>query len=152
MVGTNMPPLPGLQVVRSRIHGYGVVATRPFAADEVIAEVDGVALRLEEVVDDEYCLWVTDELYFDMVDQTRWINHSCDPNAEVHTSGGADGDGEVWARIVAKRAISPGEEIAYDYAFPAHLAEPCRCGSPRCRGLIIDEDALPVASSAASSA
>jgi SET domain-containing protein len=109
-----------------------------------------VAWRDADSLDDRYSLWIDDGLYFDMVDQTRWINHSCDPNAEVHTSGGDGGD--VWARIVAKRAIPAGEEIAYDYAFPAHLAEPCRCGSPRCRGQIIDEDALPVAPTVARSA
>jgi SET domain-containing protein len=134
-----MPPLTGLQVVRSRIHGYGVVSTRPFAAGEVIADVDGVALRLEDVVDDEYCLWVTDELYFDMVDQTRWINHSCSPNAEVQTD--VDDQGTVSARIVALREIAPGEEISYDYEFSVEHAIPCHCASPQCRGMIIDSSA-----------
>jgi uncharacterized protein len=140
-----MPPLPGLKVVRSRIHGYGVVATRPFRAGEVIADVDGVALRLDEIVDDEYCLWITDELYFDMVDQTRWINHSCSPNGEVHTD--VDDQGTVSASIVAVRDIDAGEEISYDYEFPAEHAIPCQCASPECRGLIIDPNA-PVPSTA----
>ena len=131
-----MPPLPGLRVGRSRIHGYGVVSTRPFSAGEVIADVDGVALRIDEVVDDEYCLWVTDELYFDMVDQTRWINHSCSPNGVVETE--VDEDGQVSACIRALRDITIGEEITYDYEFAAEHAVPCHCGSPRCRGLIID--------------
>jgi SET domain-containing protein len=139
VIVANMPPLVGLRVVRSRIHGYGVVATRPFRSGEVIAEVDGVALRLEEVVDDEYCLWVTDELYFDMVDQTRWINHSCSPNGEVETS--VDDQGTVSARIVALRDISAGEEISYDYEFSVTHAIPCQCASPACRGLIIDANA-----------
>ena len=142
-----MPALSGLRVVRSPIDGYGVVAARPFAAGEVIAEVDGVLWREGEPVDDRYSLWIEDGLYLDMVDQTRWINHSCDPNAELDTDVSASG--EVSARIVAKRPIAYGEEIAYDYAFPAHLAEPCRCGSARCRGQIIDEDALPAAHVAA---
>ena len=142
-----MPLLSGLRVVRSSIDGYGVVATRPFAASDLIAQVDGVAWRDGDPVDDRYSLWIDDGLYFDMVDQTRWINHSCDPNAGVQT-GVAD-DGAVWARIVALRPIAIGEEIAYDYAFPAHLAEPCRCGSSCCRGQIIDEDALPAAAALA---
>ena len=135
-----MPSIPGLRVVRSSIHGYGVVSTRPFAAGELIADVDGVARALEDLDDDEYCLWVTDDLYFDMVDQTRWINHSCDPNGEVEAD--VDGSGSVYARIVALRDIAAGEEITYDYGFPAHLAIPCHCGSPDCRGLIIDADAV----------
>ena len=126
-------------MVRSRIHGYGVVSTRAFVAGDVVADVDGVALRLEDVVDDEYCLWVTDELYFDMVDQTRWINHSCSPNGEVQTD--VDDQGTVSARIVALRDIAAGEEISYDYEFPVELAIPCQCQSPACRGLIIDASA-----------
>lgn len=136
-----MPKLEGLRVVRSPIDGYGVMATRNFAANEVIAEVEGVAWRDGDGIDDKYSLWIADGLYFDMMDQTRWINHSCDPNSSLRT--GTDASGEVFARVVARRAIKAGEELSYDYAFPAHLAEPCRCGSPKCRGMIIDEDELP---------
>jgi uncharacterized protein len=128
------------------IDGYGVVATRPFVAGELIADVDGVAWRDGDGVDDRYSLWIDDGLYFDMVDQTRWINHSCDPNAGLET--GVSEAGAVWAKIVARRAISAGDEISYDYAFPAPLAEPCRCGSPSCRGMIIDEDEMPARSAA----
>jgi hypothetical protein len=130
-------------VVRSSIDGYGVIAERAFAEDEVIAEVDGVAWRDGDGVDDRYSLWIEDGLYFDMVDQTRYINHSCDPNAWV--DAGVTGDGQAWARVIALRPIAIGEELSYDYAFPANLAEPCRCGSANCRGLIIDEnEVLPM--------
>jgi uncharacterized protein len=138
-----VPLLKGLRVVRSSIDGYGVVATRRFEPGELLADVDGVAWRDGEGVDDRYSLWINEGLYFDMVDQTRWINHSCDPNAGLET--GVTDAGQVWAKILALRAIPVGEEISYDYAFPAHLAEPCRCGSPRCRGMIIDEDEMPAA-------
>ncbi len=131
-----MPHLDGLRVVRSSIHGYGVVATRPRAAGEVLAEVDGVAWREGEAVDDTYSLAIAPGVYFDMVDQTRWINHSCDPNASVRK--GVDAGGRPWASIVALRDLAVGEELAYDYAFPPELAQPCSCGSPRCRGRIVD--------------
>lgn len=124
-----------------------MIATRPFGAGEILAEVDGVAWREGDGVDDRYSLWVEEGLYFDMVDQTRWINHSCDPNATLDV--GVSENGDVYARILARRPIAAGDELAYDYAFPAHLAEPCRCGSPLCRGQIIDEDALPAARVAA---
>ncbi len=133
-----MPRIPGLKVVRSSIDGYGVLAERPFAEGEIIAEVDGVGWHIGENVDDRYSLKITDEILFDMVDQTRWINHSCDPNADVEV--GLDGSGHPWAKIVATRDIAQGEEITYDYAFPPEYAEPCRCGSPQCRGMIIDAD------------
>ncbi len=132
-----MPRLPGLQVVRSSIDGYGVIAVRPFAAGELVAEVDGVAWHVDDPVDDRYSLKITEALFFDMVDQTRWINHSCDPNCDVEV--GVDAQGQPWARIVAARSIRAGEELCYDYAFPASLAEICRSGSRDCRGAIVDE-------------
>ncbi len=135
-----MAALPGLRVVRSRIHGYGVVATRAFAVGELIAEVDGVRWHADEDLDDRYSLWLGDDWFFDMLDQTRWINHSCAPNGEVE-AGAEDGG---WARIVAIRAIRAGDEITYDYGFTADVAEPCSCGAPTCRGYIVDADELPL--------
>jgi SET domain-containing protein len=137
-----MAIIPGLRVVRSSIDGYGVVATRDFAAGEILAEVEGVLWHETQPVDDRYSLLMGDGYFFDMMDQTRWINHSCDPNCEVETGlldGGAKGG---WAQVVAVRAVRAGEELTYDYAFAPEVAEPCRCGSPACRGFIVDEDAL----------
>ncbi len=133
-----MATIPGLRVVRSSIDGYGVAATKNFAAGEVIADVDGVLWHENDDVDDRYSLVLGDGYFFDMVDQTRWINHSCDPNAEVEA--GFDAEGRPWARIVAIRAIPTGQEITYDYAFDVEVSEPCHCGSPCCRGWIVDID------------
>jgi SET domain-containing protein len=129
------------RVFRSPIHGYGVIALRKFAPGDVVADVEGILYSEEELTDDRYCLWVEDGFYFDMVDQTRWINHSCDPNVEVEAE--LDGSGGAWARIVASRPIQPGEELTYDYAFPAALAERCSCGVPKCTGWIVDADEQP---------
>ena len=138
-----MPKVPGIRVVRSPIDGYGVFAVKSFAQGEAIAEIDGVLWRTGDGVDDRYSLWLEDGLFFDMVDQTRFINHSCEPNAEV--DAGITDDGQAWATVIAVKPIAIGEEVTYDYAFPAHLAEPCRCGSPRCRAFIIDEEELHLA-------
>lgn len=131
-----MPPIPGLRVIRSPIHGYGVVATRRFSPGEVIAEIEGIPFREEEDFDDRYALWLDNGNYLDMVDQTRWVNHSCDPNAQVEGDAG-------WARLVCIKPIQPGEEITYDYAFSPPLAERCFCGAATCRGWIVDADELP---------
>lgn len=133
-----MPLIDGLKVVRSALHGYGVVATRDFAEGDLLADVEGVAWREGEWWDDTYTLRITDSLSFDMVDQTRWINHSCEANAEVDL--GVDERGEPWAKVYAWRDIKAGEEITYDYEFPPELAEPCRCGAPKCRGVIVREE------------
>jgi SET domain-containing protein len=135
-----VPIDPRIRVFRSPIHGYGVVARRNIEGGEVIAEVEGILYREEELIDDRYCLWVCDGFYFDMVDQTCWINHSCNPNSEIEAD--LDGAGGAWARVIASRPISAGEEITYDYAFPHELAEPCSCGSQMCRGWIVDADQL----------
>jgi SET domain-containing protein len=136
-----MPKLDGLSVVASGIHGYGVIATRDFAVGEVVAGVDGVLWNGdEEDRDDRYSLWLGDSWMFDMVDQTRWINHSCEPNCEIE--GDVEPDGTGWARIVATRAIRAGEEITYDYGFDAEVAEPCTCGAGQCRGWIVEADQL----------
>jgi SET domain-containing protein len=133
-----MPLIPGLRVVRSRVHGYGVIATQDFPEGALLAEVEGVAWRAHEQWDDTYSLRITDELYFDMVDQTRWINHSCEPNAEIDV--GLDENGEPWAKVYAWRDIKAGEEITFDYELPPELAEPCHCGAVRCRGRIVREE------------
>ncbi len=136
-----MPQVPGLRVFRSPIHGYGLRAVNGYKAGDVIADVEGVLYKEEELGDDRYCLWVEDGFYFDMVDQTRWINHHCDPNTEIEAE--LDGNGDAWARVIAARDIQPGEEITYHYGFPLDLAEPCTCGGKSCAGWIVDPDALP---------
>lgn len=136
-----MPIDSKIRVFRSPIHGYGVIALRDFEPGEVVAEVEGVLYREEEIKDDTYCLWVDDDFYLDMVDQTRWINHSCNPNSEIEAD--LDGQGGAWARIVAIRPIRARDEITYDYGFPQELAEPCSCGAPNCSGWIVDSEELP---------
>jgi uncharacterized protein len=151
-----MPPNEGLEVVHSSIHGYGVVARRPFRPGEVVTRGDGVLYHAADDFDDTYALVLPcadggpafaadaaadgDAVFFyDLVDQSRWINHSCDPNTRV------DGRWDAEAGIVrtwwtALRDIAPGEELTYDYAFTADAAEPCACGAARCRGVIVDPD------------
>ncbi|MCA9680161.1 MAG: SET domain-containing protein-lysine N-methyltransferase [Myxococcales bacterium] len=150
-----MPPLPGLIVARSSIHGYGLIAARRFAEGEIVTYGDGVLYKEDDDFVDSHALvlpgdngdpsWPADEdgelpnFYYDLVDQTRWINHSCDPNTDV------DARWDPEARIVrtwwtALRDIEPGEEIFYHYAFCAAVAEPCNCGTDECNGLIIDPD------------
>ena len=135
-----MPQIPGLRGVRSALHGYGVVALRDFKEGDLMADIEGVTWREGEWWDDKYTLRITDAVSFDMVDQTRWINHSCTANAEIDL--GLDEHGEPWAKLYAWRDIAAGEEVTYDYEFPASLAEPCTCGSPQCRGWIVREEEL----------
>lgn len=132
-----MPPIAGIRVVKSTIHGYGIVATNDFKAGDCIAVIDGVPLRRSELQNDDYCLMVDQDVFLDMVDQTRWINHSCDPNCEIDS--GIDPHGRIWAVLEAIRDIAPGEELTFDYAFAPEYAIPCRCGAVNCRGVIVEQ-------------
>ncbi len=141
-----MPLLDGLQVVSSKIHGYGVITTRPYSQGEIVCYGDGVLYPGDAEFDDTYALILPEEdsgtgevVFWDLVCQTRWFNHSCDPNTDVMAKWDHEAN-TVRAWWVAIRDIPVGEEITYDYAFIADVAEPCRCGAVTCRGLIVDDD------------
>ena len=65
----------------------------------------------------------------------KFINHSCDPNAETQI----EDKKKIW--VVATKDIKKGEEITYNYGydidnFEEHL---CKCGSKNCVGYILDK-------------
>ena len=70
--------------------------------------------------------------------ESRFINHSCDPNCEAVIERG-----HIW--IEALKPIASGTELVYDYQYeddPDYTLEDlrfyaCRCGSPNCRGTIV---------------
>lgn len=68
----------------------------------------------------------------------KYMNHSCDPNCDVDI-----GENDIW--IIADRDIAAGEELTYNYSYDLEDFEdhPCRCGSRRCVGYIVDEDLWP---------
>jgi len=131
-----MARIPGLRVVQSKVAGHGVVATRTFKKGVVIADVEGVLWRAGERRDDTHSLILEPGVFYDMVDQTRWLNHSCEPNVVVEAGVTRRGNG--WAQLQALRLIRPGEELFFDYALPPELKEPCRCGTRSCRGWIVE--------------
>ena len=142
-----MPLLDGLRVTSSAIHGYGVVTMRAFKAGELVCFGDGVLYTADADFDDTYALVVPKDddhadaglVFLDLADQTRWINHSCDPNTFVESTFDQV-TRELRAWWVARREIAAGEELTYDYAFIGIAAEPCGCGAASCRGLIVDPD------------
>ncbi|HEY0192423.1 MAG TPA: SET domain-containing protein-lysine N-methyltransferase [Kofleriaceae bacterium] len=116
-----------------------MVATRAFGPDDVITDVDGVLVGNFVPSDDRYLLWLENEDYLDITDQTRWINHSCDPN--VWIDGGIRG-GQPWAKVIALRPVSAGEELTFDYAYDRESMQPCACGAATCKGWIVDSEEL----------
>lgn len=132
-----MPPSPDFRVAPSKIHGYGLFAGRDFAEGEPVLVVDGVVRRAEEVAHELHCLWLDDQHELDMVDQSRWVNHACDPNLRIERSSV---DGAVRVRMIARRGIAAGEELSFDYSFAREDAVPCTCGGAGCVGWIVDRD------------
>jgi uncharacterized protein len=70
--------------------------------------------------------------------ESRFLNHSCDPNCEAVITRG-----HIW--IEAIKTIPAGTELVYDYQYeddPKYTEEDlrfyaCKCGAPNCRGTIV---------------
>lgn len=139
------------EIRRSAIQGRGAFATRPIRKGARIIEYTGERIDQEEA-DERYddgdmkrhhtFLFALDD--GSTIDgavggnESRFINHSCEPNCAAYEQ-----DGRIF--IEAKRAIQPGEELAYDYSYARtrHTTKEdeelyaCRCGAAKCRGSIL---------------
>ena len=138
------------EVRGSSIHGRGVYATRPIAAEEEIIEYVGEIITKEEsakrgteqqeraTANGDAAVYIfTLTKKYDLDGNVPWntarlINHSCEPNCEA------------WSRgkrifIHALRDIAEGEELTFDYGFDVDCYEdhPCLCGRESCVGYIV---------------
>ncbi|MQL70555.1 hypothetical protein Taro_002848, partial [Colocasia esculenta] len=135
-----------LRFQRSKIHDWGLVALESIEAEDFVIEYVGELIRrqISEIRERQYekmgigssYLFRLDDDY--VVDATkrggiaRFINHSCEPNCYTKV---VTVDSQKKIFIYAKRHISAGEEITYNYKFPLEENKiPCNCGSRRCRG------------------
>lgn len=126
-------------VAESNIHGLGAFALRDFAAGETVLLIDDSRvvdaqhpLRPEEGELSHHCDYLAHGRIVLMSVPERHINSSCDPNTFVRTAAGS-------RQVVARRAITAGAEITYDYIINCHGGEvwQCCCGSVQCRGRIV---------------
>jgi uncharacterized protein len=136
-----------VKVRPSGVHGRGIYATQFIPEDTRIIEYTGQRTSWDDAPNDE-----NDPHTFNFGlengkvinpeiggNEARWINHSCDPNCEA-----IEEDDRIF--IYALRDIEPGEELFYDYDL--EIDEPitetsmkehrCSCGSPNCRGTMLD--------------
>ncbi len=143
---------PRIVVRRSPVHGRGVFAKRRIRTGTRIIEYVGERLDAAAfearyggaaAEDPHTMLFSLDS--GDSIDASvggnaaRFINHSCAPNCEAIQEGDR-------IFIFAIRNISPGVELAYDYALQiernpsaARLRQyGCHCGAPTCRGTVLD--------------
>jgi SET domain-containing protein len=128
---------------QSPIHGLGGFARVDISAGERIIEYVGEKMDKDEAqrrceAGNVYVFEINDTWDIDgSVDwnPARWLNQSCDANAESDVI-----EDRVW--IIAKRAIRAGEEITYNYNFELDEYEeyPCNCGAPPCPGFMVAEE------------
>jgi len=130
-----MLPMEKVVVRASPIHGRGVFAVRRIEAGEVIIEgcrqvLSDAAVEALPAEEREF-LGVIDGRNVLMLPPSRFVNHSCEPNAR----GTAQND-------IAIRPIEPGEEVTVDYVAEEvpGLRLQCNCKAPTCRGLLTTDD------------
>ena len=145
---------PWHEVRQSSLHGHGVFARRFIPKGTYILEYEGLhitpaAADAQEATDpnDPYHTFFFALSNGMIIDggqggnDSRFINHSCEPNCEGHEN--AEGTAVY---IVALRDIQPNEELLYDYALTIddkitqtlRQQYACLCQSPSCRGTMLD--------------
>ena len=117
---------------RSKIHGWGVFATRRIPKNTRIIHYAGEKISNKESLRRErryikrghiWCFKLTNRSVIDAGvggNAARYINHSCRPNAYIHIVGGV-----IWIR--ASRKIRRGEEITYNYNTDGECLITCKC-------------------------
>jgi SET domain-containing protein len=133
-----------LSVKKSPLHGLGCFATVRLLKGNRIAEYAGEKISRKEAMrrmkrpDGKRISELEAEWYIDgSVDgnQTQYINHSCDPNADAFVIGGS-------LVIFALREIAPGEEITVGYLNSFEQDQSvCQCRTVSCRQRIIEKAA-----------
>jgi SET domain-containing protein len=125
---------------RSKVHGWGVFATRAITKNTRIIDYAGEKIRNQESLKREgrylkhghiWCfklnrLYVRDAAVGGNI--ARYINHSCKPNCYTHIIGDT-----IWIR--AARNIRKGEELSYNYHTDGAGTIACRC-RPGCKNML----------------
>jgi SET domain-containing protein len=132
---------PKITVGVSPIQGKGLFATEPIARGEQLTRNGDEDYTI--MTDEEFKIFTKTASSYDAMalgngmhrvstvprdqDPSNFGNHSCDPTAEMTTTG-----------LVARRDIKAGEEITCDYA--VHSSKDwsmvCNCGALTCRRVV----------------
>jgi SET domain-containing protein len=125
---------------RSRIHGWGVYATRSINKNTRIIDYAGEKISNRESLKRErryikhghiWCFKLTNRTVIDAGvggNDARFINHSCQPNCYIDIR-----DGRI--RIRAARQIRKGQELTDHYHTDGEGLIRCRC-RPGCQTLL----------------
>lgn len=113
--------------------GLGLFAAAPFKKGDLVIEYTGEVITEEEANrrGGKYLFELNDNWAIDgkgRENLARYINHSCKPNCYPELN-----EDETRVFIYAKRKISPGEELTYNYGkdYYERMIKPagCRCSS-----------------------
>jgi hypothetical protein len=155
--GPQLPTSPLVKVRNSRVHGRGVFAVKPIKKGTRIFEYLGDRISHaaadkryddHDENDNHTFLFIVDRRT--VIDAgvngsaARFINHHCTGNCQSVIE-----NRRVF--IDATRNIAPGEELGYDYEIGRDKDDPpnvdeiyaCRCGSPKCRGSMLEAKKKP---------
>ncbi|XP_034482380.1 probable histone-lysine N-methyltransferase CG1716 [Drosophila innubila] len=140
------------RVFRTEKKGCGITAELQIPPGEFIMEYVGEVIDSEEFERRQhlysedrnrhyYFMALRGEAIIDATSKgniSRYINHSCDPNAETQKW---TVNGELRIGFFSVKSILPGEEITFDYQYQRYGrdAQRCYCESTNCRGWIGNE-------------
>ncbi|KAJ6645462.1 putative histone-lysine N-methyltransferase CG1716, partial [Pseudolycoriella hygida] len=132
--------------------GFGMKAVSVIEAGEFIMEYVGEVLNTKQFderrfkysndnIQHHYFMALRSDCVIDATTKgniSRFINHSCDPNAETQKW---TVNGELRIGFFSTRTIQPDEEITFDYQFQRYgkEAQKCYCEAENCRGWIGEE-------------
>ncbi|KAH8235728.1 hypothetical protein KR032_006148 [Drosophila birchii] len=137
------------RVFRTEKKGCGITAELQIPPGEFIMEYVGEVIDSEEFERRQhlyskdrkrhyYFMALRGEAIIDATSKgniSRFINHSCDPNAETQKW---TVNGELRIGFFSVKPIQPGEEITFDYQYQRYGkdAQRCYCEATNCRGWI----------------
>ena len=133
-----------VEVRTSKIHNKGVFAKKDISKGTYIIEYLGRKISNEEadkISEKEikkgivYLFEIDKKTTIDGdvdYNPAKYINHSCEPNAES-----INDNGHIW--VEALKEIKKGDEITYDYCLETddYKDHPCRCGAKNCKEYIV---------------
>ena len=126
--------------LRTTPAGKGLFARKTIRKRQAIGHMRGRLITSDDY-DPDYVVDMGELGVLDPQAPFRYLNHSCEPNCELLEWQTPDmSTPQIWVHAI--RTVRPSEQLTIDYGWPAESAIPCLCGSPTCRGWVVDQSEL----------
>ncbi|MCA9361080.1 SET domain-containing protein [Candidatus Kaiserbacteria bacterium] len=130
-----------ISVVKSAIHGRGLVAKEPIKKGEFIGTIKGpVMYKVNKTIKDTFSHpdWVgfKKNYWTDPLPPAKYLNHSCEANSGIKGT----------RTLHAVKDIKEGEEVTIDYStteLDLNWFLDCQCSSKKCRNKVTSIQNLP---------